>query len=470
MNAASRNPRPTMSRRAGLALAPSVIAQFLRASVFSVLSVAAGAAAAQSLDGPLPADPVLSRLISEGVAARPELAKAEALVRAEEARIPQASALPDPMLQVGIQNDGFTSIEIGRMGTSYVSLMASQTFPWAGKRGLRASIAKLDVVQASNQVLRGRLATEAEIRRDYLDLLLVRDRLELLDQLQASWRKSLAVARIMYEAGSGAQSDMLRAQLELNRIQQRRFVLQGEEKGRLQSLNRLRNRPFDEPIHTTLHLRDLTPSPALASRFSAPRAVRRSPEVASARAEIRRAGQSVQLAEKSYYPDLTVGAGIMVRGQLPPMWLVTVGGPIPVFSGKKQAQAVAENRAREVAAEKDATATEQLVRFRSEERRLAFSVAMQSIDLYRQGILVQSEATAESTLAQYTVGKVPFASVLEANAGFIADQEAYLSSIATAQRILIAEAENSLAPGEAGGGGSGSSAGPSAAAGSASSM
>ena len=81
-------------------------------------------------------DPVLTQLIAQSLAARPKIAGARAVVQAERERISQVGALPDPMLQVGIQNDGFTSIEIGRMPTSYYSIMAAQTFPWPGKRGL----------------------------------------------------------------------------------------------------------------------------------------------------------------------------------------------------------------------------------------------------------------------------------------------------------------------------------------------
>ena len=50
--------------------------------------------------------------------------------------------------------------------------------------------------------------------------------------------------------------------------------------------------------------------------------------------------------------------------------------------------------------------------------------------LYRDGLLVQSQATSESTLAQYRVGRVTFASVLDANAGYVADKEGLLLAIA----------------------------------------
>ena len=78
------------------------------------------------------------------------------------------------------------------------------------------------------------------------------------------------------------------------------------------------------------------------------------------------------------------------------------------------------------------------------ERRTAYAALLETIRLFREGLLVQSRATADSTLAQYRVGKVTFASVLEANAGYINDEESFLAAVADAQRIAIAAAEVSL--------------------------
>lgn len=417
-----------------------------RALLVAALLAFAPAARAEEPERALPADATLDRLIKESLAAVPELSRAESVVRAERESVPQASAWPDPMLQIGVQNMGFTSIEIGRDPMSYVSVMASQTVPWPGKRGLRREAAELGASEAKENVVRVRLSTEADVRRAYLDLVLVRDRLALLDQLDAIWQRSLGVARARYETGDGAQSDVLRAQLERKRLAQRRFALEAEERTSTQALNRLRNHPLDETIETTTHLRDLPAPKSLEGRFSAEQALARSPELGAARLSVTRADKAVALAEKSYYPDLTVGAGVMVRGSMPPMWLVTVGGPLPVFAGSKQSRAVAESRANASAAQGTSATIEQVLRLRSAERRAVFGALLQTIDLYDRELLVQSEATAESTLAQYKVGKVGFASVLEANAGFIADEEGYLQALAAAHRVLIAEAELSLSP------------------------
>ncbi|MFY0522283.1 TolC family protein [Archangium gephyra] len=140
--------------------------------------------------------------------------QAKAPVQAARERVPQASALPDPVLQVGIQNDGFNGLMIGEMEGSYFSIMVSQSLPFPGKRALRTEVARLGATAASAQLARTRLSIEAEVRRGYLDLLLTRERLMLLERLQALWKQSAEMARIRYETGEGAQSDLLRAQLE----------------------------------------------------------------------------------------------------------------------------------------------------------------------------------------------------------------------------------------------------------------
>ena len=385
------------------------------------------------------ADPVLSGLVEQSLAARPEIQRAELLVRAQRERAPQVGALPDPRIQLGLQNEGLSRVD-------EVQIMASQSFPWSGIRELRREVVELGAAEALAGNARLRLDAEAEVRRNYLELLLARDRRGLLDQLEAVWQKSLGVARVRYEAGAGAQSDVLRAQLELHRIGLRRTTLQAEERARLQALNRLRAQPLDTPIETTLRIRDLEAPPSLEAAFLPERALERSPERAAALLGITRGERETTLAEKGAYPELTVGGGVMVRGLMPPMWLVTLGSTLPVYGESKTDRAVAESGLRTQAVKKEIEALEQLLRLRSAERRTAAQALLETIDLYARGLLVQSQATTESTLSQFQIGKVSFASVLEANAGFIADQEGDLQARAALQRLVIAEDEVSLLP------------------------
>jgi cobalt-zinc-cadmium efflux system outer membrane protein len=245
-------------------------------TAFSLATMVLLSAAATPAAPPagLDADPALAALLEESLARRPELRQAADLVRAERERVPQAGAWQDPMLTLGIQNDGFAGIQVGKMETSFYQVMISQPIPWPGKSGLRAEVATTGVNLSEASASRARLTAEADVRRAYLDLLLVRDRLALQGRLEALWQKAEGLSRHRYESGEGAQSDILRAQLERNRLRQRRWALEAEERAKVQAVNRLRSHPLDEAFPTTAAVGRPTRSSAAPS--SGWRASRRS--------------------------------------------------------------------------------------------------------------------------------------------------------------------------------------------------
>ncbi|ACL67574.1 outer membrane efflux protein [Anaeromyxobacter dehalogenans 2CP-1] len=429
----------------------------LRPAILLLVAAAPALAAAEGRV-PLDDDPALARLVSETLEARPELRSAHAMARAEHERVPQAGALPDPVLSLGLQNDGFGGIQVGKMETSYYSIGLAQTFPFPGKRALRAEAAAAGASAAIASLDRARLGAEADMRRAYVDLVLVRDRLALLGRLEALWARSEGTARSRYESGVGAQTDLLRAQLERTRLRQRRVALEAEERARRAVVNRLRGQPAGEPVETIASLEALA-DPALPERDAAlADAEARSPELASARAAAQQADREAALARRERFPDVTLSAGLMPRGALEPMWQVGLSVPLPIFSGRKQSRAVAMSAARAENGVAAADAFAQVVRLRALQREESLAAALETLALYRGGLLVQSRATAESALAQYVTGRVPFASVLEALAGTVSDEEGFLGVAAEAQRLWVAAREVSLdeaLPGGAAGAGGG---------------
>lgn len=396
---------------------------------------------------PLAKDPVLTGFVSDALASLPELAGAKAAAEADWERVPQAGALPDPVLSFGIQNDGFREIQLGEMESSYLLFMASQTFPWHGKRGLRGDISTLEARQADAGLERARLSLQADVGRAYIDLLLSRDQLALLGRLESLWEQAEALARIRYESGDGAQSDLLRAQLERSRLKQRRAALTAEDRRRVVSLNRLRGRPFDEVLATNRSLADM-PDPGLRPASEAlQEAEGRSPELLRARLAVERSTRLIALAGKDAFPDLTVSAGVMPRGgAFDPMWQAGLSFTVPLWSGSKQSRAITESRLRETASVHDTEAVRQLLRQRVTERLAVLEALSETNRLYRSELLVQSAATVSSTMTQYQVGRVTFASVLEALTGYLADVASFLESVAAAQRVGIALSEVSLDP------------------------
>ena len=393
---------------------------------------------------PLSSDPALHSLIQEALQRNPDLARSKALVEAEQERIPQAKALPDPSLSLGLQNDGFKRLQVGRMASSYYQVMLTQPLPWPGKRGLRGDLASLGVEATRWATARTRLSLIADVTRAYVGLLLVRGQLELLDQQALLWEKARDITRVRYEVGQGSQADLLRAQLEQNRIKQARLSLQSEAQVFLAALNRLRGVPPEQAVPTTLRIADLEPLASPASGWMA-RAEQESPELQSARIGIRQAERSLDLARRDRFPDFAVSAGLMPRGSLDPMWSVGVSVSLPVWSKQKQQRAVSEQEIRRRAQGSEVESIRNLLGQRIQERAAQLDAALETIRLYKEGILVQSEASFQASLAQYEAGRAPFLNVLEALNGWISDRGGYLQAVTQAEAARIAQEEFNLA-------------------------
>ena len=389
---------------------------------------------------PFSPDPVLSGLIREALAEHPDLRRADAAVRMDEERVPQAGVLPDPSISLGLQNDGFQKLQIGRMETSFYSVAFTQPLPWPGKRALRTEVAALAVDFSDATRVRVQLGLEADVRRGYAALLLIREQQRLQAQQALFLEQAEQLARTRYEVGQGSQGDLLRAQLERTRLQQAVWSLEAEERSAVAGLNRLRQHEPADPIPTTATLADL-PEPALLL----PEAVEaRSPELASARATVKQTEKQLELAKLDRRPDFAVTAGIMPRGAFDPMWQVGVSISLPIYGRTKQQRAVAEHEHHRQGQGSEVESVRSLLRQRTEERTLQIQALHRIRDLYREGLLVQSEASFRAALAQYEAGRAPFLGALEALNGWVGDQAAFLQTQAQLQAQHIALAECAL--------------------------
>lgn len=414
------------------------------------LSPVLGGAQAPATPPPAEAGPApsvegqLRALIQEAEARNPDLARARSLEAADRERIPQARALPDPTVTLGLQNDGFKGLQVGRMETSYYQVMATQGLPWPGKRGLRGEIAALGADASRTGLERTRLSLEADVKRAYFGLLLVRGQRALLERQGVLLRQAEATARVRYEVGQGAQADLLRAQLENTRLEQARLGFASAEAAALAGLNRLRGADPDEPLATEGSILDV-PVANVPVREVLERGDRECPELASARLGVKQAEKSLDLARLGQRPDFAVSAGLMPRGGLDPMWYAGVSVSVPLWSKQKQSRAVAEQEWRRRAQGSEAESVRNLLAQRTRERAAQLEAALGSLRIYREALLVQSEASFQAALAQFEAGRAPFLGVLESLNGWTADQGGLLQVQAQAQALQIAQEEFNLA-------------------------
>ncbi len=378
-----------------------------------------------------PADPALDALVATAIESAPELAAARADVEAAKRRIEPARTLADPMLSTTYQNDG-RALSLGSAEGSFVGLMLAQPLPWPGKRALAGRAAENEAREIETGALaRAALTIEARVRNAWYDVALARSLDTLVDERRETARQIEETTRARYAAGLAVQQDVLRAQVELARIDEMKAAQRAAIVAREAELQRLTG-----ATSFAATLPEIAPLPADAIAS----ALQRSPELASARQGIATNRVRVDIAKKNFRPDFVVSGGSMYRGgfEMGPMWQLGVGVSLPLWSEKRQQNQLAEAEARTRASAAEADVVERDVALRTRERIAQLEAANDVAALYRDKVVPLDQLAVESVLASYRAGKVPFVAVLDAVNALYADRATYLGRLADAAKWRVA--------------------------------
>jgi outer membrane protein TolC len=361
----------------------------------------------------------LDELVAYAEAHNPQLEAALHRWQAAEQEVPQAGALPDPQLGLGVvldQVDASTEY----MGERY---SVSQAFPWFGKRGLRADAAAEGAHAERRRYEALRLALAEQVTAAWFEYAWVheaagtaRANLDLVMRLEA-------IARALYRADAGSQADVSRAQVELGRLDDRLRSLLDQLGPRAARLNALLGRPaharLPEPVAPSrqpviaLPERDDAAWLALAREWN--------PLLQAARHEIERERHGVALAEKSYYPDIRLGleyaregSGRMAAmdGGGADMLVGMISVNLPIRRGRLDAE-MNEARSRLHAADRDARARELAVESELQAALFAYREGERKLRLYRGTLVPKARHALEATEAAYRAGNASFMDLID---------------------------------------------------------
>jgi len=399
---------------------------FLVALLLSLASPAGGIAAQEATTLKL------QELLTMARDQSPRVLAAEFRVRATQAREPGAGLLPDPFLQIGVMNLALPELSANMPASMAPSIQAMQRFPVAGKRSLREEIAHrssaIDVAASEEVWWEVRTAVAAA----FYGLYQVDRRVEVMEETLGLLENFETVARSLYATGAGRQADVLRANVEVARMEADIERMRAGRRGTGARLNALIGRPASTPVPTP----ELNPLPREVPEHETLLgwASEGRPVLAGMRLEVDRAGSQRELAAKEIWPDFTVGLqyGLgRMQGDYRSMGGASVGFSLPVYAGKRQRKL-----------EEEAAATEGMARARLDDA-LAFVDArvgelLAELDqnrtllvLYREEILPQARAAAESSLSAYQAGSVDFMTLVDAQMAVNRFQGEYFSLLAS---------------------------------------
>lgn len=360
----------------------------------------------------------LAALVAEALANNPEIAAARGEQEAALQRVPAAGALDDPMVELGVINAPLESLNLRREDMTMKMLGLGQRLPFPGKRGLRRAVAEADAESIGQAVREIANRVERDIRVVYEDLAFNQEAQRIVAESRVALEQLGAIASSRYAVGQAAQSDVLDAQIELERLGVELLRLTAESTALQSQLQRLLGRDASAPhIHAMAPQlaagADHAPDPALP-------AIGNRPQLLALQAVVERNSRSIDLARREYYPDFDVKLQYGQRDRTPDgmprddMVSLTVGFNLPIWRKTRLEPQVAEARALRRQAQ-DMLRAQQLETQAALDAQLALARQWQeTAGAYRNTLLPQARAATASALAAYRVGRVDFLSLRQA--------------------------------------------------------
>jgi outer membrane protein TolC len=243
----------------------------------------------------------IEALIEQVLARNPSLAEMIAVWQAATARYPQVTSLEDPMFAATI-GPGTIAPDDAAVEFAY-RLEISQKLPFSGKLRLRGENALAEASAAGHDVDAMRLQLIESARMAFADYYLVDRALTVRDQslrLLQDFRKN---AQARYETGQVTQQDVLQADVEIGREEDRRLELEQMREVTIARINTLMHLAPDSPLPPPpkeLPVMEKLPD-AQALRAAA---LARRPDLQARADRIAAEEAALALAHKEFYPDI----------------------------------------------------------------------------------------------------------------------------------------------------------------------
>ena len=365
--------------------------------------------------GGLSPDATLADYLRYAAANNPGLDAAFQRWRAAVERVPQVGALPDPRFTFGY----FVDQPQTRVGPAEAMFGLQQTFPWFGKLADRKDAAARGAMAAWRSFEDERLAlnervTAALYELDYLDeaISITQENIELLTQFEQ-------VIRARYRVGAAGHPELIRAQVELGRLEDRRRQLKDLRPAHVARLNSALSRPSDAPVPAAPVLPNLVADTNAAALTSLAR--EKNPELLSMEEKIEEQRSLTSAARQDSVPDLTVGIDYTVVGEaINPSTpgsgdddlLLSFGVNLPLDRSKYDA-AVRETVARRLAVSSERAEAANRIAADLAQAWFDHTDANRRVDLYDHTLIPKATESLEASLTAFRGGESSFLDLLE---------------------------------------------------------
>jgi outer membrane protein, heavy metal efflux system len=373
-----------------------------------------------------------------------EMVRFESL--AAEQRIGPAASLPDPQLKIAAMNVPTNLKLSSEMMTMVPQVSLMQMIPWFGKLGAAADVQRSLYESTTERLTSVRLDVVTNLKRVYGETYRVEQTLGYLRYKKRLLQSVVKVSEQLFSVGQVPQQDIFRATAELTTVRSDILMEQSMLVDLQAQLGALlgQNDPLSIRVDT-LQFTSLDSLGLLQDRVKSD-----NPELKQIQSMESAANAKALFAKKDAVPDLSLGISYGYRGALMPdgtkaldMMSIEVGVSLPIFFGSKQRAMIDEADMMKMAAERQLNSVEIALTSKLRSSFAAAQAQRDLIPLYSKELIPQYEATYNSSLSAYAVGKTTFAMVIDnltalvnAKIELVKIQSSYFSTVADISRLV----------------------------------
>jgi outer membrane protein TolC len=362
----------------------------------------------------------VEQLVEEALQNNPEISAAKRKWDVFKEKIPQASALEDPMFGFGIVNLP-TNFRFKEEDMTMKEFSISQRFPFYGKRRLMGEMAGKEAEAVFNEIQERANRVIRDVKTAYYELSHVYRTTAVTQRNKEIMESFAKIAESKYSVGEGLQQDVLKAHVEVSKMVDELIML-GQRKRALEAkLNALLNRTSEtsvgEPEEVMFRKLPLTIEELQKMALEINPTLRGMKKMIEAKEKVH------ALAKREYYPDFNLkfaygqrdnmresdGTEIKRRDMLTGMIEIN----IPIFYNSKQSRKVAETKAEVLSWEAQYRAMKNEIFFMIADMAAMIHQRDRQYELYRTGIIPQASLQVNSAMSAYRVNKVDFLTLLD---------------------------------------------------------
>jgi len=357
-------------------------------------------------------------------------------------RVPQVKSLPDPRFNYAY----FIRKVETRVGPQRQKFGLVQTFPWFGKLSLKGSGAMEAARVEKEKYETAKLKLFYRLKTAYYEYYYLARAIAITEENLSLVKYLEKVARTNYSAGIASYSDVIKAQVEIGKIEDRRSALNDLRDPLVAKLNAVLNRPEKSslPWPTSIPIEQVSVSDQqLFSWLKEANPELKAKDFLAAKEKV-----DIDLAKKNYFPDITVGlewidteealkSGTEGSGKDPVIAMISVN--LPIWHDKYSA-AKKEARARYSAAQKERHDRESTLIADLKMALYQFRDAERKIILYSDTLIPKTKQSLEVSLQAFKTGAGTFLDIIDTQRMLLEFQLSYERSIANrAERLAELE-------------------------------